>query len=138
MVRNDISKRNKYYLNKHRSLELRHFCLQYPGWVRAVRSLDGYRTHSGFIFPGESVQADPTGNTAVSRDKLLRFIAMVDRAATEADVSLQSYILKAVTEGTAYEWLTDVPCSRGTFYETYRRFFWILSRIRENYMLYYE
>lgn len=31
-VRSELSKRNKWHISKHKFLELKHFCLQYPEW----------------------------------------------------------------------------------------------------------
>lgn len=45
-----------------------------------------------------------------------------------------SYILLSVTEGmpwTELEMMEEIPCSRGTFYDRYRKFFWILDQRRE-------
>ena len=41
-IRPEISERNKYYIDRHRYYELKHFCLQYPGWRNAYNSVDGY------------------------------------------------------------------------------------------------
>ena len=32
MERAEVSKKNKYYISKHRYYELKHFCLQYKEW----------------------------------------------------------------------------------------------------------
>lgn len=42
MERAEVSKRNKYYISKHRYYELKHFCLQYPEWKHALDILDGW------------------------------------------------------------------------------------------------
>ena len=39
-TRNEISVKNKYYISKHRYLELKHFCLQYPEWKRALSYIE--------------------------------------------------------------------------------------------------
>ena len=65
VIRNEISKKNKWYIGKHRYLELKHFCLQYPEWKeeyhRLYSPLRGYRsdlerTSDSFL--------DPTGDIA--------------------------------------------------------------------------
>ena len=51
----------------------------------------------------------------------------------EADEYLYEYIMKAVTEGLPYTYLQtvmDIPCSRDTYYDRYRKFFWLLSKMR--------
>lgn len=39
-IRPEISKKNRYWIDKHRYYELKHFCLQYPTWKKAHSSLD--------------------------------------------------------------------------------------------------
>ena len=40
VLRSELSSKNKYYIDKHRCYELKHFCLQYPEWERAYAYLD--------------------------------------------------------------------------------------------------
>ena len=59
---------------------------------------------------------------------------MLERVAKETDEELASYILKAITEGISYDYMrarTDIPCCKDTYYDLYRRFFWLLSKERQ-------
>lgn len=59
---------------------------------------------------------------------------MVEQTAIEADANLAYYILKAVTEGLSYSHLKarlEIPCGKDMYYDRYRRFFWLLSKIRD-------
>jgi hypothetical protein len=59
---------------------------------------------------------------------------MVKRTADETDISLSHYILKGVTEGLSYDKINavvNVPCCKDVYYKMYRRFFWLLNRVRE-------
>lgn len=58
---------------------------------------------------------------------------MVEQAAIKADSEIYKHLLRAVTSGFSYDTLSSmeqVPCSRGYFYERYRKFFWILDKLR--------
>ena len=46
-----LSKKNKYYISKHRYYELKHFCLQYNEWIEELKKLDsqGRRSSGGEI-----------------------------------------------------------------------------------------
>jgi hypothetical protein len=58
---------------------------------------------------------------------------MVDRAAFGADPELAGYILKGVTEGLSFDNLkaaSGIPCCKDVYYESYRRFFWLLNKER--------
>jgi hypothetical protein len=45
-IRAEVSTKNRYWIDKHRYYELKHFCLQYPQWKKMYASLDGLPNHS--------------------------------------------------------------------------------------------
>lgn len=135
VIRPEISKQSPYYISKHRYYELRHFCLQYPEWRSAYYSLDGYAKASSEekIFTGGAA-GDPTASIAVSRIYYLKRMKLVERTAREADAVLARFLVKCVTEGLSYEQIRarePIPCGKDFFYETYRRFFWLLDKARQ-------
>ncbi|MBO5319071.1 MAG: hypothetical protein J6B01_04595 [Ruminococcus sp.] len=135
-VRAKISEKNKYWIDKHRHYELKHFCLQYPRWKKAYAdlndlsiSLSNLERNSSTNLPG-----DPTSKCVMQRAYYLELIDLVETAAMDADEYLYGYILKAVTEGLSYTYLKtrlDIPCGRDMFYDRYRKFFWLLSETRK-------
>lgn len=132
----ELSTKNQYWISKHRYYELKHFCLQYPTWKKAHDALDGLskRPEDLMIFKVRHGISDPTGNCAVSKAAFREKMFMIEESARQADPELASYILKAVTEGLSYENLQAmliVPCSRETYYDRYRKFFWHLNRLRD-------
>jgi hypothetical protein len=135
-IRARISEKNKYYIDKHRHYELKHFCLQYPQWKRAyIDCLDesvptvmikGVKRSDGIY--------DPEGARAAAKSRYHKRMRLLERIAKEADNQLWYYILKAVTEGLSYTYLRtrlDIPCGRDMYYDRYRRFFWLLSEYRD-------
>lgn len=44
LIRPELSETNRYWIEKHRYYELKHFCLQYPLWRHAYNSLIDYGT----------------------------------------------------------------------------------------------
>ena len=133
-VRPQITKQNKYYISKHRYYELKHFCLQYKEWKEALRSLTYISSQK---IPRVKISenfSDPTANTAARIEFYQYRILMVEETAFAADPELAHYILLSVTEGVPYPILRDLkgcPCSKDTFYDRYRRFFWLLDKRRE-------
>ena len=136
MIRAQISQKNPYYIDKHRHYELKHFCLQYPKWRKAyadsldcdipVAIIEGAHRPEGLY--------DPTSARAITRAYYSDRMKMLERVAKDADKYLWRYILKAVTEGLSYTYLKtkmDVPCGRDMYYDRYRRFFWLLSELRD-------
>lgn len=137
--RSEVSKSNPYYLPKHRTLELKHFCLQYPDWIRRYNDLvepqyGGYLTPLGTRVKDNCIP-DPTGQQAVRLRKYGRKIDMVNNAAYDADDELAQYILIHVTQGYTYDYIClnidQIPCCQEVFYNKCRRFYWILSNYRD-------
>lgn len=135
LIRPEISMKNKYYIDKHRHYELKHFCLQYPIWKREHASLESPSIGSASAerLPSSNIPGDPTARSAIRRAFYAERIKMVEEIARETDKYLYDYILKAVTEELSYTYLKSkmgIPCSRDTYYDRYRRFFWLLSESR--------
>ena len=135
-IRAAISRKNRYWIDKHRHYELKHFCLQYPIWKRtyaAIDELSSSLTTIGSI-GSSNLPSDPTVKCVMKKAYYLERISLIEQAAKEADEDLYLYILKAVTEDLSYTYLKarlEIPCSRDTYYDRYRRFFWLLSEARK-------
>ena len=135
VIRPQISERNKYYIDKHRYYELKHFCLQYNEWKKAYASCN-----ESIIFASKfekestsNIPSDITAKYAIKRAYYAGRVKIVEKAAMEADEFLYPYILKAVSEGLSYTYLKsklDIPCGRDMYYDRYRKFFWLLSEAR--------
>lgn len=136
LMRPEISQKSKYWIEKHRYYELKHFCLQYPLWKKTYESLDGTVIYSYdlALISNTNVPGDPTGNCVDLRSLYLDRMKSVEQAAINADPYIASYILKAVTEGYSYTYLKstlNIPCGRDMYYDRCRRFFWILDKLRK-------
>lgn len=133
-IRPEISEKNKYWIDRHRYYELKHFCLQYPYW-KEVYSMDVSPRGSSFeMIPSTNIPSDPTAKHASLKVQCAERIDMIEEAAKRADEELHKYILKAITEGLSYTYMKtrmDIPCGKDMYYDRYRRFFWILDQIRE-------
>ena len=138
-TRPELSDRNKWWISKHRYYELRHFCMQFPDWVRTVKEIDGLPR----MAPGrlervnEGRTGDPTATYAAAREELLRKINMVEQSAYDASEHQFWYtiLVEAVTTGASYDMLEAqkgiMPVSRNEWYVVYRKFFWFLDKYRE-------
>lgn len=129
-----LSQNNPYWIPKERYYELKYFCLQYPHWKVAYHNLNGLEKHSDYVTaPSNPYSSDPTAKTASRRSYFSDRMDMVKKAAIETDSVIGSYIFKAVINGFSYDVINareSVPCSRCTYYELYRKFFFILDKIR--------
>lgn len=136
VIRPVLSMKNKYWIEKHRYYELKHFCLQYPTWRKTYATLDGFgkKPSDTLIFAHTNEISDPTAKCAMAKAFYSERIAMIERVAVQTDPDLANYILKAVTEELSYDYLKtklDIPCSKDTYYDRYRRFFWLLHKERQ-------
>lgn len=136
IIRPEISLKNKYYIDKHRHYELKHFCLQYPGWKKAYEDFDNPSIALSTIerVPTCNLPGDPTAKRALMKARYAEKMELIEKVAKETDRYLCDYILKAVTENLSYTYLKsklEIPCGKDMYYDRYRRFFWLLSEARK-------
>ncbi len=135
VIRPETSKKNKYWIPRHRYHELKHFCLQYPLWKKAYLELqtEGIKS-SSLIKPSDNNSvSDPTAERVEKMSFYSDRMDMIERAAQETDMVLWRYILTAVTEGLSYDAVKarlEIPCCKDVYYKLYRKFFWLLSEAR--------
>lgn len=136
VLRAELSTKNKYYIDKHRYYELKHFCLQYPIWKKVYAELEAVDIPLSIIGQ-ESINPDPSNPTmkrALMKVFYTERIKLIEKTAMDTDPYLYSYILKGITEEKSYTYLKTVlgiPCGRDMYYDRYRKFFWLLSKSRE-------
>lgn len=133
-IRAEISKDNKYYISKDRFLELKHFCLQYPEWKARYIECNSIVQYSGIQIRCSDIP-DPVAYAAQVREHYLRLMEMVEQTAIAADSDIYQYIIRSVAFGISYTTLRtkyDMPCGKDMFYDRYRKFFWLLDKVREN------
>lgn len=126
--RNELSKKNKYYLPKYRFLELKYFCLQYDNYRKEYESVTYYR---GVNFGRVGYSREMSDNVADAVERMnecSRKMEMIEQACIAADPELYPWLLKSVTAGLGYQYLIGIPCCKDTFYDRYHKFFWILSQ----------
>lgn len=136
VIRATISEKNKYFIDKHRYYELKHFCLQYKDWKKAYTSCCESLIFASKIdqLPASDMPSDLTAKYAMRRAQYSERIRLIESIVKEADEFLYPYLLKAVTEGLSYTHLKsklNIPCGRDMYYDRYRKFFWLLSEARD-------
>ncbi len=135
-IRPEISKKNPYWIERHRYYELKYFCLQYPIWRKVYASLDGLsrRPENTMIFSKNEKIGNPTAKCAEEREFYCNRMKTVEQTVIVTDTELSNYILKGVTEGWSYDILKarlNIPCCKDVYYNLYRRFFWLLDKARD-------
>ncbi len=134
-MRMEMSKKNKYYIDKERKYELIHFCRQYKKWKEALRDVQGWSMvpsesekvdHGGYI-------SDPVARAAAVRKFYTDRLEMIEEAAYKADPELSDYIIKGITEDLSYDNLLlvhKIPCCKDVYYDRRAKFLWILDQMR--------
>ena len=127
-----LSQRSEYYISRERTMELEHFCRQYKEWQKKLNDISFLKGAPDVVIYDTNT-GDPVGTIVELRDKYLRNVNMINTSAAESDSVLAPYILKAVTEGLSYDQMKArgfVPCNQKVFYQSRRKFFYILSSKR--------
>ena len=137
-IKPELSEKNKYYIPKHRYYELLHFCRQYTDYLTEKENILNTCVRP-YVAP-DKVKATvtfaenlPTEKWAMKLADIDDKIQLIEQATVDADKELSGYILMAVSGGIGYDILSiryNIPCSRNTFYDRYRKFFWILDQRR--------
>lgn len=132
----ELSGKNRWKLPKHRMLELKHYCLQYPEWKARYKELqiamDG-GTASLTQIPVIHEPVDITGELGIRLAEYSKAMDRIERLSREADERISYYILLAVTREIMYPKLKavyEIPCGCDLFYDRYRKFFWLLDKER--------
>lgn len=123
----------KYGISNKRYKELCGFCEQYPEWIEELKSYTGIKGRKEITgMPLEKYNnSDQTGNTAIKRIELEEKCKLITDTAMEAAPDLWRYIIKSVCYEVPFLYLQNVeemPCSRATFFDLKRYFFFCLDR----------
>ena len=73
--------------------------------------------------------SNPTEQVGIARAFFTKRIDLVKRCLDEIEPSIAPFVLKGATECVPYDILRiqGCPCCRESYYEEYRKFFWVLS-----------
>ena len=118
----------KYNISKHRYLELYHYCMQYPEWIKELKELRGLRSHEQTAGTGLS---NPTASAAIKAAEISARCKTIEDTAYEANKEIAMYILAGVTdEECTYKTLEarGMPASRTLYYRGRRKFYYLLSQ----------
>ena len=131
VIRNEVSRRNPYYLNKHRTLELKHFCLQYEDWKKEYVKLIVLKSYGAGEIKGTG-RIDPTSDIAIRAAQLDSNMTIVKKCAKEAGGDIWEWLFMGVTCGLSFVTLEKrgIHCGKDYYYERYRKFFWLLDKER--------
>ena len=131
-IRSVISESNPSYISKHRYYELKHYCLQYPEWIKRRLYLLGQVGSSSIIeiTPGDKTYDEHISSIVDELNSISKNIEHIQTCCDLLDPEIAGYIFDAVTTGRTYSYyytIEAIPCSRSYFYRLYRQFFYFLN-----------
>lgn len=123
--------RGKYKLERHEFFTAYHYALQYNAWRDQYEALDGRKAIAMDGMPHGTTCGNPTEAIGMKRAALADKMRLIERVANEVAPDLYKWLFKAVTnEGITFPYLEtvmNIPCSKNTFYEVRRKFYYRLA-----------
>lgn len=126
-------KTGRWKISTHEFYMAMHFAYQYHEWKKELSGLtDTSKAIQYSDMPKGSMDPDPTGELVERRERLVRSIDIIESCAHRADPELYEWIMLGVTnDGVNYDsllTLKGIPCSRNTYYDRRRKFYYLLSK----------
>lgn len=122
----------EYGISKKRLKELSGFCEQYPEWKQELEMKDStLRSPHLTGMPVSHNNIDITGDLAVRRVMLQEKCKLIEETAKEANEELYPFIIKSACYEVSIDYLLayeNIPCSRATFIDVRRYFFYLLDQ----------
>lgn len=118
-------------ISDKRYMELKAFCEQYPEWKDKLKHQKHTVKSIGISdAPLAARITDQTQALAMEHIELEKKCKMIEQTAIEADADLYSYIIQSVCYEAPYKYLQchGIPCSRASFYDARRHFFYLLNK----------
>lgn len=73
LIRPELSLNNKYWIDRHRFYELKHFCLQYKSWKKSYEALNELGISSMINkMPSSNIPTDLTAKYAMKKNTVRR------------------------------------------------------------------
>ena len=126
-------KTGRWKISTHEFYMAMHFAYQYHEWKKELSGLtDTSKAIQYNDMPKGNLNPDPTGDLVERRERLVHNVDIVERCAKESDPDLYEWIMLGVTnDGVNYDslhTLKGIPCSRNTYYDRRRKFYYLLSK----------
>ena len=77
-IRSELSKKNEYWIEKHRYYELKHFCMQYPIWKKLIDYIDSMGHVSDSEIKTKNI-SDPVLRCVEQREWYISNCKMIER-----------------------------------------------------------
>jgi len=115
-----------YSISKNRYRQLLYYCKQYNEWKKIIAYSYGVRASASDGLPRGNKISNPVEMQAFKNEKYKESIKLIEQTCKEANIGIWKQLLDNVTDGIAYENM-NVPCGRRQFYNSRRKFFYMLD-----------
>lgn len=120
-----------YSLPPARKKTVTAFAREYPYWIREYNLINHTKKSQRMdeILTKTHTISRPTERLAVKRVTLQKKIVLIEKTVAQTDPVIYKYLIRGVTEGRPFDKLAadGMPCSRNTYYDRRRKFFYLLS-----------
>ena len=142
-----LSKKNKFYIDKHAFYAAYHFALNYPSWKKQYAELIGQAVRAVDYddMPHSTGTGDPTSRIAMRSSVLSARIDTIETLAVTAGGKWWRHLLYAVThEGVTYTRLRmgmvrelgEMDWGKNQYYQSRRLFYFLLwEKIEESQLI---
>ena len=135
-IRPELSKKNKYWIPKHRYYELKHFVMQYYDWEEKIREIDSLvsATQNGGVQVFDI--SNPVAKAAELRNRYIDNMKLCRDIVNKTDNVIGRYVFYGIINESSYDEInatfsdSPIPCGKDMYYELYRKFFWLLDHAR--------
>ena len=124
---------SKYNISNAKYRELKGFCEQYDEKRQLLSRYYEIGAQVLSDMPRGSDVSDPTAIRAERAERISSEIEMIEQSAIQADSDIYQAIIKSVCYNIPFSYLKSVdmlPCGKDKFYESRRKFFYILAKKR--------
>lgn len=129
--RTRVSPNNRWWLPENAFREALYFAYQYKELKDELEVIGtGERAINYDPQPKGTATSKPVEDLAIKRSKIADKIARIESACRLTDAELYPWLILGVTDREiGYDYLStrlNIPCSRNTYYERRRKFYYIL------------
>ena len=132
-IRPELSKKNKYWIPKHRYYELKHFVMQYYDWEEKIREIDSLvsATQNGGVQVFDI--SNPVAKAAELRNRYIDNMKLCRDIVNKTDNVIGRYVFYGILNESSYDEINatfSIPCGKDMYYELYHKFFYLLDQVK--------
>lgn len=124
-----VENKGRWWLEQDLYRLARYYARMYPYWLREYRTFGGDARDDHGLPKAERFKTSEPEREAIRRDGLRRKIEKIEKAATDSDKVLASWLLLGVRENLTFRQLKaqGLPCEKDMYYDRRKKMYYILA-----------